>query len=131
MNKSIQTTQTKAIAQIQKVGVTRYLSCQANIERRNKISEFRTYVGSDGKGSTSTAGMAISIAREIKKSFGCSVQDMNEPQLNQLIMLENSIIQIMVNGMNANLPRGEIRQRIFDVIALNKQQYDIINGDSK
>ncbi len=56
---------------------------------------------------------------------------MNEWQLNQLIMLENSAIQIIENGMKANLPRIEIRQRIFDVIKLNKQQYDIINGVEK
>jgi phosphatidylserine/phosphatidylglycerophosphate/cardiolipin synthase-like enzyme len=131
MSKNLSNTESKALKLIQKEGITRYLSRQANVERRNKIREFDSYVGSDGKGSTSPAGMAISIARAIKDSFGVAVAEMNEWQLNQLIMLENSAIQIIENGMKANLPRVEIRQRIFDVIKLNKQQYDIINGDSK
>jgi phosphatidylserine/phosphatidylglycerophosphate/cardiolipin synthase-like enzyme len=131
MSKNLPNTESKALKLIQKEGITRYLSRQANVERRNKIREFDSYVGSDGKGSTSPAGMAISIDRAIKDSFGVAVAEMNEWQLNQLIMLENSAIQIIENGMKANLPRVEIRQRIFDVIKLNKQQYDIINGDSK
>lgn len=131
MSKALVGSENHALKIIEKEGVTRYLSRQANVERRNKIREFDSYVGSDGKGSTSSAGLSISIARAIKESFGVAVAEMNELQLNQLIMLENSAIQIIENGMKANLPRIEIRQRIFDVIKLNKQQYDIINGVEK
>ena len=131
MSKALVGGENQALKIIAKEGITRYLSRQANVERRNKIREFDSYVGSDGKGSTSSAGLSISIARAIKESFGVAVAEMNEWQLNQLIMLENSAIQIIENGMKANLPRIEIRQRIFDVIKLNKQQYDIINGVEK
>lgn len=131
MSKALVSSENHALKIIAKEGITRYLSRQANVERRNKIREFDSYVGSDGKGSTSSAGLSISIARAIKESFGVAVAEMNEWQLNQLIMLENSAIQIIENGMKANLPRIEIRQRIFDVIKLNKQQYDIINGVEK
>jgi hypothetical protein len=121
----------KALARIQKVGVSRYLATQANVELKDKITAFSTYTGSDGKASTSTKGMAIFMAHEIKKSFGCGVREMPGPMLSALTTLLNAIAQIIDKGMKRNLPRCEIRQQIIDVIKLNKQQYDIINGDSK
>ncbi len=118
----------KALVQIQRVGVSRYLSIQANVELKDAITGFSSYIGSDGKASTSPKGMAIYIAHEIKKSFGFSVKEMPEPMLSNLTALLSAIIQIINNGTKRNLPRIEIRQQIKDVIKLSKQQYDIING---
>lgn len=120
----------KALVRIKKIGVSRYLATKANVELKDKITAFATYTGSDGKASTSTKGMAIFMAHEIKKSFGCSVKEMPEPMLSALTTLLNAIAQIIDNGMKRNLSRIEIRQQIIDVIKLNKQQYDIINGGS-
>ena len=125
---SITTSEHKALSKIQKVGVSRYLATQANVELKGKITVFASYAGSDGKASTSTKGMAIFIAHEIKKSFGYSVKEMPAQMTSSLTTLLNSIAQIIDNGMKRNLPRIEIRQQILDVIKLNKQQYDIING---
>jgi hypothetical protein len=127
----ITTDHQKALARIQKVGVSRYLATQANTELKDKITTFSSYAGSDGKASTSPKGMAIFIAHEIKKSFGFSVKEMPEPMLANLTALLSAIIQIINNGTKRNLPRIEIRQQIKDVIKLNKQQYDIINGGTK
>ena len=120
----------KALVRIQKVGMSRYLATQANVELKDKITAFATYIGSDGKASTSTKGMAIFIAHEIKKSFGYRVSEMPTQMIGSLTTLLNAIVQIIDNGMKRNLPRCEIRQQIIDVIKLNKQQYNIINGGS-
>ena len=127
---SITTSEHKALSKIQKFGVSRYLATQANVELKDKITVFASYAGSDGKASTSTKGMAIFIAHEIKKSFGYGVSEMPAQMTISLTTLLNAIVQIIDNGMKRNLPRIEIRQQILDVIKLNKQQYDIINGGS-
>jgi hypothetical protein len=131
MSRNLTTTDhEKALKTIQKVGVTRYLSVQANVELKDKITVFASYVGSDGKASTSPKGIAIFIAHEIKKSFGFSVKEMPDQMLSNLTALLSAIVQIINNGTKRNLPRMEIRQQIKDVIKLNKQQYDIINGEN-
>ena len=48
--------------------------------------------------------------------------------LSAIIGVETSINQIIDNGKKQQLPRIEIRQRITDLIRLNKQQYDIIRS---
>lgn len=131
MTKALTTTDhEKALKMIQKVGVARYLASQANVELKDTITAFSSYAGSDGKASTSPKGMAIFITNEIKKSFGVSVKEMPESMLPNLTALLSTIIQIIGNGTKRNLPRIEIRQQIKDVIKLNKQQYDIINGEN-
>ena len=118
----------KALQQIEKEGVVRYLSRRANLERKAKITEFAAYVGSDGIASSSSNGFAIFISSEIKKAFGCPIKEMSNEMLSAVICIETSINQIIDNGKKQQLPRIEIRQRITDLIRLNKQQYDIIRS---
>ncbi len=118
----------KALQQIEKEGVVRYLSRRANLERKAKITEFAAYVGSDGIASSSPNGFAIFISSEIKKAFGCPIKEMSDEMLSAVIGVETSINQIIDNGKKQQLPRIEIRQRITDLIRLNKQQYDIIRS---
>jgi hypothetical protein len=121
-------TDPQALVEIEKLDVVRYLSKQANVSRKERVAKFAHYVGSDGVGSTSPAGMVMFISSAIKRTFGCSVEEMNQQQLIALIGLEAAIEQIIDNGEKQQLPRSEIRQRIKDVIELTKHQYDIIKG---
>jgi hypothetical protein len=126
MSKELLKDEEKALKQIKKDGLVRYLSKGANIDRKEIITDFAQYVGCDGVGSTSPAGLAIAISSAIKKAYGCSVQEMNEPQLISLIGVEESIAQAVKTGMAKQLPRFEIRQKIKDLINHAKQQHQIM-----
>ena len=116
----------KALKQIKKDGLVRYLSKRANVERRELITEFFNYVGCDGVAATSKAGLAKAISTAIKKAYGCGVDEMDEQQLISLIGLDESIAQTIKAGMDKKLPRFEIRNKIKALIQHAKQQHQIM-----
>lgn len=125
----------KALVQIQKVGVSRYLAIKANTERTDSVTEFAKYIDKQGNASTNPARYNAGINAKIKKLFGLSVDDMrDETMLNAIAQINIDIAQAHKNGIKNKLSRREIRNQAHRLCELGYENYkakQAILGDSK
>ncbi|MDD5227334.1 MAG: hypothetical protein PHD53_00890 [Methylococcales bacterium] len=127
MTKNLTTTDhQKALAQIQKHGVAKYLSTQANRERTESVTKFADYVDGNGKASSNPAMYNAGINRKIKELFGLSKDEItDELMLSVITQLDIDIAMAHQTGINAKLTREQIRKNVHRLCEIAHESYKL------
>lgn len=118
--------ESKAVKQIQKHGVAKYLSIQANVERTESVTQFANYIDEKGNASTNPARYNAGINAKIKKLFGLSVDEMkDESMLDAVAQINLDIARAHKIGIKNKLLRREIRNHAHRLCELGFDAYEL------
>ena len=95
----------------------------AHHQWRQRNTEFAEYIGSDGKKSTGSKGLAMQISRRIKQAFGAAHDDLDMSGMIAVTAVFHQLDRIMAEGQERGRPRADIKQALYDAIRRGGDAY--------